>query len=31
MIKKYYIPFNIKANINYLYLFSLYDIAAYNE
>ncbi len=31
MIKKYYIPFNITANINYLYLFSLYDIATYNE
>lgn len=30
MIKKYYLPFVIAANVNYLYLFSLYDLAEYN-
>lgn len=30
MIKRYYILFDIKANVNYLYIFSLYDIAEYN-
>lgn len=30
-MKHYYIPFDLSANINYLYLFSLYDIAEYNE
>lgn len=30
MIKKYYLPFDISADVNYLYLFSLYDLADYN-
>lgn len=29
-MKKYYIPFNILADVNYLYLFALYDLAEFN-
>lgn len=29
-MKKYYIPFVVAAEVNYLYLFSLYDLAEYN-
>lgn len=29
-MKRYYLPFNPSANVNYLYLFSLYDLAEYD-
>jgi hypothetical protein len=31
MIKKYYLPFNLAADVNYLYIFSLYDLAEYSK
>lgn len=30
MRKKYYLPYNPTAKINYLYLFALADLAEYN-